>query len=200
MRTQTSTQADTAMTITQAETAMTIKDAFNDDEWFLLSAMPGMIGAAMSNAAPSGIIGTIREMSAGMRASVHARETHPDSELINALLSKADNWDQARNKMADYRERAQQRVSSANISSREELQAMAIEDCRAATALVGERCSESEAHAYKQWTIDIALAVAKAAKEGSILGIGGERISAAERELLHRIESTLGVQSGILFA
>ena len=179
---------------------MTIKDAFNDDEWFLLSAMPGMIGAAMSNAAPSGIIGTIKEMSAGMRASVHAREEHPDSELINALLSKAENWDQAKDKVADYRERAHKRVRESNISSREELQAMAIEDCRAATALVNERCSESEAHAYKQWTVDIALAVAEAAKEGSILGFGGELVSPQELDLLHRIESPLGIQSGILFA
>ncbi len=179
---------------------MTIKDDFNDDEWFLLSAMPGMIGAAMSNAAPSGIIGTIKEMSAGMRAQVHAREAHPDSELINALMSKAENWEQARDKMSDYRERAHQRVSAANITSREELQAMAIKDCRQATALVNERCSDSEADAYKQWTIEIALAVAEAAREGSILGIGGERISPPEVELLQRIESALGVQSGVLFA
>lgn len=179
---------------------MTIKDAFSEDEWFLLSAMPGMIGAAMSNAAPSGIIGTIKEMSAGMRASVHAREEHPDSELIKALMSKAENWDQAKEKMADYRERAQQRVKSANVSSREDLQAMAVQDCRAAATLVNERCSESEAHAYKQWTVDIARAVAEAAKEGSILGFGGERISPAELELLHRIEATLGLQSGVLLA
>lgn len=179
---------------------MTIKDAFNDDEWFLLSSMPGMIGAAMSNAAPSGIIGTIKEMSAGMRASVHAREEHPDSELIKELMSKAENWDEAKEKMADYRERAQKRVKSAGVNSREELQSLALQDCRAAAALVDERCSESEAHIYKQWTVDLARAVAEAAKEGSILGFGGERISPAELELLHRIEATLGVQSGILFA
>jgi len=179
---------------------MTIKDAFSDDEWFLLSAMPGMIGAAMSNAAPSGIIGTIKEMSAVMRATVHAREEHPDSELINALMSKAENWDEAKDKMADYRERAHERVSSSSVKSREDLQAMAIQDCRAATALVNERCTESEAHAYKQWTIEIAVAVAEAAKEGSVLGFGGELVSAPELDLLHRIEATLGIQSGILFA
>lgn len=179
---------------------MSIKDAFNDDEWFLLGSVPGMIGAAMSNAAPSGIIGTIQEMSAGMRASARAKREHPESELLSALMSKAENWDEARERMSDYRERAQQRVRDANVDSREDLQALALHDCRAAAALVDERCSESEASLYRQWTVDVARAVAEAAREGSILGFGGERVSPAERELLQRIEATLGIPSGLLIA
>lgn len=179
---------------------MTIKDAFNDDEWFLLSAMPGMIGAAMSNAAPSGIIGTIKEMSAAMRSSAKARYEHPDSELINALITKAENWDEAKEKVTDYRERTQQRVRNANVKSREDLQEMAVADCRAAAQLVEERCSQEEAEVYRQWTISVARSVAEAAKEGSILGFGGERISAPERELLQRIETSLGVKSDLLLA
>ncbi len=179
---------------------MPIKDSFNDDEWFLLASMPGMIGAAMSNAAPSGILGTIKEMSAAMRASTQAKYDHPESELITSLITKAANWDEAKEKIADYRARAQERIKSANITSREELQNMAIHDCRDAAKLVDERCSEAEALVYRQWTISVARSVAEAAKEGSVLGFGGERISAPERELLQRIDSTLGIKSGFLLA
>ena len=179
---------------------MSIKDSFNDEEWFLLGSMPGMVGAAMSNAAPSGIIGTIKEMSAAMRASAQAKYDHPESELINSLMTKAENWDEAKEKVAEYRERAQERIKSANITSREELQNMALEDCSRAAKLVDERCSEAEAQVYRQWTISVARTVAEAAREGSVLGFGGERISAPERELLQRIDATLGIKSGLLLA
>lgn len=179
---------------------MSIKDAFSDDEWFLLGSMPGMIGAAMSNAAPSGVIGTIKEMSAAMRSSVQGRQDYPDSELINALIVKAENWDDAKAKVAEYRELAKKRMENESIKTREDLQKMAMADCKAAALLVDERCSAEESRAYKRWTVSVARNVAEAAKEGSILGFGGERVSPTERELLTQIESTLGVASGELYA
>lgn len=179
---------------------MSIKTRFTDDQWFLLGAMPGMIGAAMSNAAPSGIIGTVKEMSAAMRANVQGKQDFPDSELINELMRKAANWDEAKEKLSDYREKAKERITTANIKSREDLQAMALEDCKAAVALVDDQCSDSEASAYRQWTLNVARAVAEAAKEGSILGFGGERVSAEERKLLNELETVLGIQTGVLTA
>ena len=61
---------------------------------------------------------------------------------------------------------------------------MALEDCRTAAKLVDERVSGQ----YRVVT------------EGSVLGFGGERISAPERELLQRIDDTLGIKSGFLLA
>ena len=179
---------------------MSIKDAFNDDQWFLLSAMPGMIGAAMSNAAPSGIIGTVKEMSAAMRASVQGKEDFPDSELINELMQKASNWEEAKEKMSDYRERAKARVESAEVKTREDLQSMALADCKASLELVDAQCSDADAQAYRQWTLNVARAVAEAAKEGSILGFGGERVSEPERKLLGELEQVLGLKGGVLIA
>ena len=48
--------------------------------------------------------------------------------------------------------------------------------------------------------INVARAVAEAAKEGSILGFGGERVSADERKLLNELERVLGIQTGVLTA
>lgn len=179
---------------------MSIKNVFNDDQWFLLSAMPGMIGAAMSNAAPSGIIGTVKEMSAAMRASVQGKQDFPDSELINELMEKAANWGEAKEKMTDYRERAKARVESAEVKTREDLQSMALSDCKAALELVDVHCSDADAQAYRQWTLNVARAVAEAAKEGSILGFGGERVSEPERKLLAELEQVLGLTGGVLMA
>ncbi len=179
---------------------MGIKDEFSEDEWFLLSSAPAMIGAAMSAAAPSGVIGTVKEMTASMRASVQGLSDYPESELIAALLEKAENWDEAKDKMQDYREKAKERLSNAEIKSREELQAHVLKDCAAAAKLVDEKCSVEEARTYKEWSVKIANKVANAAKEGGILGFGGERVSAEESALIAKIESALGAPSGHLVA
>ena len=179
---------------------MSVKDLFNDDQWFLLGAMPGMIGAAMSNAAPSGVIGTIKEMGAAMRASVQGKQDFPDSELINELMQKAANWEEAKEKMSDYRERAKARVESADVKTREGLQSMALHDCKAALELVDAHCSDADAQAYRQWTLNVARTVAEAAKEGSVLGFGGERVSEPERKLLAELEQVLGLSGGVLMA
>lgn len=179
---------------------MGIKEQFTEDEWFLLSSAPAMIGAAMSAAAPSGVIGTVKEMTAGMRGSVQGLTDYPDSELITALLEKAENWDEAKDKMADYRTKAKARLDGASVSSREELQAIVLEDCATAAKLVDEKCSADEAAIYKEWSVRIANMVAQAAKEGGILGFGGERVSAEETDLITRIEKALGAPSGHLLA
>lgn len=179
---------------------MSIKERFSDDEWFLLGSTPAMIAAAMSSAAPSGAIGTIKEMTAGMRRTVQGRSEHASSELIQALLEKAENWEEAKEKARDYRERSKARLEGAGVTTREALHEQVIADCRAAAALVDERCSAEEAAVYKRWSIDIARDVAAAAKEGGFLGFGGERVSDEERAMLGRIESALGAQSGTLLA
>ena len=179
---------------------MSVKNDFDDDQWFLLSSTPGMVGAAMSNAAPSGIIGTVKEMSAAMRASVQGKQDFPQSELITELMQKAANWEEAKEKMTDYRERTKARVTSAEVKTREDLQSLALLDCKAALELVDAHCSDTDAQAYRQWTLNVARAVAEAAKEGSILGFGGERVSEPERKLLAELEQVLGLSGGLLTA
>jgi len=179
---------------------MGIKQEFTEDEWFLLSSAPAMIGAAMSSAAPSGVIGTVKEMTASMRASVQGLSDYPDSELISALLEKAENWDEAKDKLSDYRTKAKARLDGASVGSREELQSLVLEDCAAAARLVDEKCSPAEAAVYKEWSVKLANRVASAAKEGGILGFGGERVSAEETDLIARIEKALGAPTGHLLA
>lgn len=179
---------------------MTLKDAFTDDEWFLLSSVPAMIGSAMSVAAPSGVVGTVKELSASMKAMVQGHAEHPDSPLIAELLQRAGNWDDTKAKAKDYRERAKARLEGAGVTSREQLHELVLGDCRTAAGLVDERCAPVDAAAYKDWSVTIARKVAEAAKEGGFLGFGGVRVSDEERAVLARIESALGVASGVLVA
>ena len=176
---------------------MSVRDQFSDDEWFLLGSTPAMIAAAMSSASPGG---AIREMIAGMKSTVQGRETHSDSPLIAELLARAENWDAAKEKAKDYRERTKARVEAAGVTSREGLLDQVVADCETVAGLVDERCDNADAIAYKDWCLSIARDVANAAKEGGFLGFGGERISEGERAMMTRIESALGVPGGTLLA
>ena len=179
---------------------MSIKDQFTEDEWFLLSSTPAMVGSAMSSAAASGVIGTVKEMTASMKSTVAALKDYPNSELIQALLEKAENWDEAKDKISDYRERAKQKLESGQIKSREQLHEQAMKDCREAAKLVDAKCSPDDAKAYREWTLKVANNVAAAASEGGFLGFGGEKISPEETVMLGRIEEALGVQGSTLLA
>ena len=179
---------------------MSIKDQFTEDEWFLLSSTPAMVGSAMSSAASSGVIGTVKEMTASMKSTVAALKDYPDSELIQALLQKAENWDAAKDKMSDYRERAKQKLETQQIKTREQLHQQAMKDCQDAAKLVDAKCSAADAKAYREWTLKVANNVAAAASEGGFLGFGGERISPEETALLGRIEEALGVKGSSLLA
>jgi len=179
---------------------MSIQDKFSEDDWFLLSSTPAMIGAAMSSAESSGIIGTVKEMSASMRSTVGALRDYPDSELIQALLKKAENWDEAKEKIGDYRERSQERINTENIKSKEDLHKHVLADINKCVSLVQEHCSESDAQVYREWTLKIANNVAKSAKEGGFMGFGGVAVSEGEKVLLSQIEKALGVESSTLLA
>ena len=177
-----------------------MKNDFTDDEWFLLSSTPAAIGALMSAAAPSGMFGTIKELSASMKATVHGLQTHQDSELIKALLKRSENWSEAKETASDYSDRTRARFKQEEVTDAEKLKSLVLSDCAAVAALAEERCTETEAAAYKDWCLSIAAKVAQASKEGSIFGIGGTRISKEETALLAEIENAMGVASGKFLA
>lgn len=177
-----------------------MKSDFTDDEWFLLSSTPAAIGALMSAAAPSGVFGTIKELSASMKATVHGLQSYSDSELVSALLKRSENWSEAKDKASDYSERTRERFKEQDVTSSEKLKSLVLADCATVAKLADERCSAKEAEAYKDWCLSIAAKVAEASKEGSVLGFGGTRISDAESALMSDIEGALGVASGKILA
>jgi len=179
---------------------MNIQEKFSEDDWYLLSSTPAMIGAAMSSAEGSGIVGTVKEMSASMRSTVNALRDYPNSELVQALLKKAENWDEAKEKISDYRTRSQERLNTDNIKSKEDLHKQVLADIEKCVSLVQTHCEADEAQIYREWSLKIANNVAKAAKEGGFMGFGGVEVSDSEKALLSKIEKALGVKSDTLLA
>lgn len=62
-----------------------------------------------------------------------------------------------------------------------------------AAALVDAWASTVEADGYRRWVLAAVRATAEARKESTFFGIGGERVSDAEREALDQIAVALGI-------
>jgi hypothetical protein len=59
------------------------------------------------------------------------------------------------------------------------------------------KATPQEAEEYKKWTLDIAEAVAKAAKEGGFLMFGGTQVSDSEKKLFTDVAEALNVQRSL---
>jgi hypothetical protein len=57
------------------------------------------------------------------------------------------------------------------------------------------KASVAETVSYKHWVLGIADRVARAAKEGGFLGIGGERISSDEKAAIAAIREALDLDA-----
>lgn len=166
---------------------------FTEDEIHLLAGVPHMIGSAMAMAGKSGFIGTGKEMFASARSVLAGVKDYPGNALIQQLLPRVeDGAGGAMDAAKQTRQWLSQRIKDYGVNSRETMQSLAVEDCRAAASLVDAKASPSEAAEYKQWSLSVAEKVAMAASEGGFLGFGGEQFSEPEQRFLSEIETALG--------
>ena len=168
---------------------------YTEDEWFLLTSTPSIVGSAMAAAGRSGLIGSMKEAFASVKTLTGAKKAYPDNDLIASLLSQATNRQEALEKAKAYRDKAVARLKEHDVNSAEELAGLAVEDCRAVSQILDTKATPDQAEQYKAWAMSVAQNVAEAAKEGGFFGIGGERVSEQEQALLDQVSSALGVQA-----
>lgn len=71
------------------------------------------------------------------------------------------------------------------------LQDKAIETARYALETIRSQGSAEDVLQYSEFLLSLATRVARAAREGDILGIGGKLVSEGERQFIERLEQTL---------
>jgi hypothetical protein len=153
---------------------MTTKSEFNAEEWERIASAPAIAGLIVI-AAQRG--GTIRESVAMAKVYVETREQHRGSGLLEEIASKAPQIDRG------------------EFSSKEELDTKGLERIREAVALLEDRATPEEVEDYRRFALTAAERAAEADKSGGVLGIGGERVSDAEREALNRVAEALGTSA-----
>jgi hypothetical protein len=160
--------------------AVTAKADYTAEEWELLMRAPIMAAMAVVAASPSGPIGVIKEMFAVGRVLVEGGGEGEANALVNALVSEVK---------AGHRPAA----ATESLQSTEEAKTLALKACREVSALLARKAPAAEADGFKRWLLTTAQRTAEASKEGGFLGIGGVRVSDAEKAALAEVASALEV-------
>ncbi|CAN5803431.1 MAG: hypothetical protein H0W05_04265 [Thermoleophilaceae bacterium] len=150
---------------------MTKKSDFNAEEWSLVLEGPPIAGMTVM-AAERG--GTLRESVSMGKAYTEARQAQGAGELLDEIVAANPEFDRQR------------------FRSAEDLKTQGPRRLTEAVQLLDQRATPQEVDAYKSFILDLADRVARAHKEGGVLGLGGKEVSASEQAALDEIRAVLG--------
>jgi hypothetical protein len=165
---------------------MATKADFTAQEWEVLRDVPHLVMLSVATAGFSGPIGSIKEAFAPMGAIIEAAKGN--DELLRGVCDREEL------KAAQQSLRSSIKTGSDAKALRDELQNAAAEKAAAANAILKQKGSPENLNAFRQLLMDIADRTANAAKEGSFLGFGGERVSEGERAVIQRISQALDIE------
>jgi hypothetical protein len=153
---------------------MTTKSQFNAEEWEHVAQAPALAALRVMLADRGG---AIRESIALGKVYAEARRGG-GGELMEALVSSPPRLDPKSMGQPDQlREQLPQRI-------------------RDAVGVVEEKATPEEAEEYRSFIVRVADVVARAAKEGGVLGVGGKPVSAEEQAVLDELGRELAVSGG----
>jgi hypothetical protein len=165
---------------------MTDKTSFTSDEWTTLGQAPALTALAVTIAGSSGLLGTLAEALGLTSALVEGAKS--DNPLVRALCQREE--------MAAAQQGLKEKLKGLKPGDLEgaqaEVRSAALDALRKGMQIVSVKGTSADVAAYRAFITDIGRRVANAAKEGSFLGFGGERVSEGERTMLASIESALG--------
>ena len=107
----------------------TYNERFTEDEWFLLVSLPSMIGAAVSGAAKSGVLGTVKEAMANVKAVMGAKDEYAGNPLIQSLIVQTEDREEAKATLARFNEMAKAKLENRGVKSPEQLIEVMLDDC-----------------------------------------------------------------------
>lgn len=161
---------------------MAARDGFDADEWERLVQAPMLASMAVTAADPSGLVGSVQEATATSKVMLGARRQ--EGSLASEVVSSFEDGEMRR----AVRERA---TALARGKKPAEVSTAAVEELSAVAALVRRKAPEQAAE-FTAWLKDLAARVAEAGTEGGFLGIGGEKVSEAEKRTLADLDAALG--------
>lgn len=161
---------------------MAVRDGFEAEEWARLVQSPMLASMAVTAADPSGLVGSVQEATATSRGMLDARRQ--EGSLASEIVAAFEDGEMRKS----VREGA---VALARGKTPEEVSAAAIEELSRLADLVRQKAPEQAAE-FTGWLKELAARIAEAGTEGGFLGIGGEKVSEAEKRTLADLDAALG--------
>ena len=157
---------------------MDVRAAFTDEEWKQVKDLPSFAALMVMSAGGSGPVQMVKESAAAAKV-IAGSQANPDPLVaaVVADLAQRDDTDKAK--------------PPEGTKSREAFSALVLTQAGAVASLVSAKAPDS-ATPYSEWVLGLAHKVAEAAKEGSVMGIGGVRVTPEEEAALAALATALG--------
>jgi hypothetical protein len=155
--------------------AAATKAAYPSDLWTKIRLAPLAAAQVVMGASPSGAIGTLKEVSALGDAVTAVKSAAAPTSILSLAFDSDVTEDEAKTLGHD--------------------QPALLETIKQAIDGIAAR-SPNEAQAARSFIVDVATKVAESSKEGGFLGIGGTRVSDAEKAAIELIRNAVGRAAG----
>jgi membrane-bound lytic murein transglycosylase B len=166
---------------------MANKQNFKPDEWSKILQSTMLAGIAVTAADPSGLWGALKEAFASSSALAAAKSNTSSSELIKAVIADFE----TKEGRASIQEALRQHLAGAKPA---DVVQRSLDNLREVSAILDAKAPQ-DAAGFKTWLGAISQNVAEASSEGGFLGIGGVKVSEAEKATLAEISKALGTSA-----
>ena len=164
---------------------MLSRDDLTGDQWLLVRNAPHHVALAVS-AAKGSLLDEMLERSAAMAGIVDAANSpHP---LLAGIARSADIMHAQDQVRAWYHGLADADRNAAVLQDK------ALVQFRDAIRTLKARGGREDVEHYGAFVLALATRVARSAREGDVLGYGGELVSGEERSFIARLEAALGAE------
>ena len=167
---------------------MANKQNFKPDEWIKILQSTMLAGIAVTAAEPSGLWGALKESFASGSALAAAKANSESNEIIKSVVADFETKE-ARSAVQEAL-----RQHFAGITKPADVVQRSLANLREVSAILDAKAPQ-EAAGFKTWLRTISQNVAEASSEGGFLGIGGVKVSDAEKATLTDISKALGTSA-----
>ena len=167
---------------------MANKQNFKPEEWTKILESTMLAGMAVSAAEPSGLLGSLKEAVASSSTLAKAKSDPGANELVKAVVSDF----QTKEGRAAVQEALRQQLAGAKKPG--DVVQSSLANLREVSAILNAKAPQ-DAAGFKAWLQTMSKNVAEASSEGGFLGIGGVKISDAEKATLADISKALGTSA-----
>jgi len=164
---------------------MANKTNFTPEEWNTIRDAAHLSAMAVTISGASGIVGTLKETFAMASSLVEGMKSN--DELVRSICAK----EEVKEAQQSLRAHAQEMQGTEVGAIKSKLQTLAVGEVTKAVAILKAK-SPQDLAAYQAFVAGVGQKVAQAASEGGFLGIGGERVSADEKQMLAQLDGALG--------
>jgi hypothetical protein len=166
---------------------MANKQSFTPAEWTQVLESVMLAGMAVSAADPSGLWGTLKEALASRSVLAASKLDPASNELIKAAIADLGT--------SEGRSAVQESLRTAvTDTDPPDVVQCSLNRLRVVSAILDAK-APGDAAAFKDFLRGIGQKVAEASREGGFLGIGGVRVSDAEKATLRDISNALGTNT-----